>query len=363
MIKLENIEATYTTVRGKIKAVEGVSLEIPEGIILGIAGESGCGKSTLMKVIYGDTGFPLELSKGFVDYGFKTAQGQPVTSQNIQSEWFRRISYIPQSSMSSLNPVARIRDQFTDFPATSWRKSEILEMARTFVIELGLPPEALDSYPHQLSGGMQQRIMVALATFLQPRIILADEPTTALDVVVQKDILILLMRLQRMMKNTIIFVSHDMGVHFQVTRKMMIMYAAKTVEYANTDDIFNDPLHPYTLMLTSSLPTIGDDRARTGLPGRPPSLWEPPQGCRFAMRCPLATAFCHEAEPELLEHRTGRFSACHRVDAVPGLAAKMRQGPKLSEFVKDSDKLIAQVENALKADETEGAAIPQDAKQ
>lgn len=357
MIKLDNVEATYTTVRGKVKAVEGVSLEIPDSIILGIAGESGCGKSTLMKVIYGDTGFPLALSKGSVDYGFKNSQGQPVTSQNIQNEWFQHISYIPQSSMSSLNPVARIRDQFTDFPATSWRKNETLETVRKFVKELGLPPEAIDSYPHQLSGGMQQRIMVALATFLQPRIILADEPTTALDVVVQKDILILLMRLQRTMKNTIIFVSHDMGVHFQITHKMMIMYAAKTVEYANTDDIFTEPLHPYTLMLTSSLPTIGDDRARTGLPGRPPSLWEPPQGCRFAPRCPLATALCHETEPQLLEHRAGRFSACHRVDAIPELAAKVRQGPKLSEFVKDSDQLIAQVESALKADETEGIAV------
>ncbi len=356
MIKLENIEATYTTVRGKVKAVEGVSLEIPDSIILGIAGESGCGKSTLMKVIYGDTGFPLELSKGRIDYGFENDRGQAVTSENIQREWFRNISYVPQSSMSSLNPVVRIREQFTDFPATYGRKRQVLESVREYVQKLGLPPESIDSYPHQLSGGMQQRIMVALATFFQPRIILADEPTTALDVVVQKEILILLMRLQRMMENTIIFVSHDMGVHYQITHKMMIMYAAKTVEYANTDDIFKNPLHPYTLMLTSSLPTIGDERARTGLPGRPPSLWDPPKGCRFAMRCPLATSHCHDVEPELLEHRPGHFSACHRVDAVPELAAKMWKGPKLSEFAKDREKLIAQVESALRADETEGAA-------
>jgi peptide/nickel transport system ATP-binding protein len=313
-----------------------------------------------MKVLYGDTGYPLELSRGSVDYGFENDQRQRITSQNIQREWFQNISYIPQSSMSSLNPVVRIRDQFTDFPATSWRKSEILEQVRRYIKELGLPPESIDSYPHQLSGGMQQRIMVALATFLQPRIILADEPTTALDVVVQKDILILLMRLQRKMENTIIFVSHDMGVHFQITHKMMIMYAAKTVEYANTDDIFNNPLHPYTLMLTSSLPTIGDDRARTGLPGRPPSLWEPPTGCRFAMRCPLATALCHESEPPLLEHRSGHFSACHHVDAVPDLAAYMRKGPKLSELTRDPNKLIAQVESALRADETDGAATLQE---
>jgi len=357
MITLGNIEATYTTTRGKVKAVEGVSLDIPDSVILGIAGESGCGKSTLMKVIYGDTGYPLELTNGCVDYGFQNDHGQPVTSQNIAKEWFRNISYIPQSSMSSLNPVVRIRNQFTDFPATSDKKRETLERAREYVQKLGLPPESIDSYPHQLSGGMQQRIMVALATFFQPRIILADEPTTALDVVVQKDILILLMRLQRIMQNAIIFVSHDMGVHYQLTNRMMIMYAAKTLEYANTDDIFKDPLHPYTLMLTSSLPTIGDERARKGLPGRPPSLWDPPKGCRFAMRCPLAAAQCREVEPQFLEHRPGHFAACHRVDAIPELAAKMRQGPKLSEFAKDRDQLIAQVGGALKADETEGAAV------
>lgn len=357
MIKLNNIVATYTSVRGTVNAVDGVSLEIPDGIILGIAGESGCGKTTLMKVLYGDTGFPLSLASGTVDYGFENDRHQPVNEKNIQKEWFKNISYIPQSSMSSLNPVMRIRDQFTDFPATSYRKKEILVQVREFVQKLGLPPESIDSYPHQLSGGMQQRIMVALATFLNPKIILADEPTTALDVVVQKEILILLMRLQRMMKNTIIFVSHDMGVHYQITNKMMIMYAAKVVEYAETDTIFSEPLHPYTLMLTSSLPTIGDDQARKGLPGRPPSLWEVPQGCRFAMRCPLAIESCTQSEPPLIEHKPGHFSACHRTDAIPELIRATRSGPKLSELTKDTAGLIAQVGSALKADEEEERAV------
>lgn len=356
MIRLNQIVATYTTTRGKVNAVDKVDLEIPDNLILGIAGESGCGKSTLMKVIYGDTGFPLELSSGSVDYGFNNDKGQRVTHDNIQAEWFKHISYIPQSSMSSLNPVIRIRDQFTDFPATSWRKKEVLERVRRYVQKLGLPPEAIDSYPHQLSGGMQQRIMVALATFLQPEIILADEPTTALDVVVQKEILILLMRLQRVMKNTIVFVSHDMGVHYQLTHRMMIMYAAKAVEYANTEDIFTDPLHPYTLMLTSSLPTIGDDRARSGLPGRPPSLWDPPAGCRFAMRCPLATELCRTTEPPLLEHRPGRFAACHRTDAISSLVSSMRSGPRLSDVTRDASQLFDQVSRDLKADEAQEIA-------
>jgi len=198
---------------------------------------------------------------------------------------------------------------------------------------------------------MRKRIMVAMATFLQPDVILADEPTTALDVVVQKSILLLLMELQKEMKNTIIFVSHDMGVHYQLTDRMMIMYAAKAVEYSRTEDIFREPLHPYTLMLTTSLPTIGDDRARQGLPGRPPSLWEVPQGCRFAPRCPLATELCRTTEPPLAEHRPGRLSACHYAESVPQLKQTLEHAPKVSEIASEPSKLLAEVESALKRDE------------
>lgn len=311
MIRLDNVVATYRTERGTVNAVDGVSLDIPDGTIVGIAGESGCGKSTLMKVIYGDIGFPLSLSRGSVDYGFADERGNNVTSKNIQRQWFKRISYVPQSSMSSLNPVVRIRKQFLDFHDVSKNKNEILEQVYEYVKKLGLPPESLDSFPHQLSGGMRQRIMIAMATFFQPEIILADEPTTALDVVVQKSILLLLMALQEQMGNTIILVSHDMGVHYQVTHKMLIMYAAKAVEYADSEDLFERPLHPYTRMLISSLPTIGDDRAREGIPGRPPSLWDKLEGCRFADRCPLATALCRREEPAFIEYRPGHFAACH----------------------------------------------------
>jgi len=341
MIRLNNIVATYTTQRGTVNAVDGVTLDVPTGITLGVAGESGCGKSTLMKVIYGDLGFPLALTSGSIDYNLKNERGEAVTSQNIQREWFRRISYIPQSSMSSLNPVVRIREQFIDFPGTSKDKRQVLEQARSYVQKLGLPPEALDSYSHQLSGGMRQRIMVALATFFQPEIILADEPTTALDVVVQKEILLLLMRLQAEMRSTIIFVSHDMGVHYQITHKMLIMYAAKAVEYADTEEVFHRPLHPYTLMLINSLPTIGDDRARQGLPGRPPSLWEVSRGCRFAPRCPLATELCRMQDPPLKEHRPGHFAACHHAEQVPQLqeTLQQQQQPQFREMVERAAKL------------------------
>ncbi|MBN9333502.1 ATP-binding cassette domain-containing protein, partial [Devosia sp.] len=145
---------------------------------------------------------------------------------------------------------------------TDSNKKRVLERARAYIGKLGLPPEAMDSYPHQLSGGMRQRMMIALATFFQPELIIADEPTTALDVVVQKDILMLLMELQEEMGNTILVVSHDMGVHYQVTQKMLIMYAGRVVEYGDTDSVFADPQHAYTKMLIDSLPTIGDDSMR-----------------------------------------------------------------------------------------------------
>jgi peptide/nickel transport system ATP-binding protein len=320
MIRLKNIVATYTTQRGTVNAVDGVSLEIPDGIILGIAGESGCGKSTLMKVIYGDVGFPLSQTSGSIEYGFSDASGQEVTNERIRQYWFRRISYIPQSSMSSLNPVVRIRKQFVDFLAPSENKVKVLDKVRAYIKQLDLLPEAIDSYPHQLSGGMRQRIMVAMATFFQPDIILADEPTTALDVVVQKGILLLLMSLQEKMHNTILFVSHDMGVHYQITHKMLIMYAAKAVEYGDSEIVFTRPLHPYTRMLIDSLPTIGEDHTRQGIPGRPPSLWESQQGCRFAARCPLASEVCRAQEPAFVEHRPGHFAACHHIENQPELS-------------------------------------------
>ena len=311
MIKLNNIVATYTTVRGQVDAVDGVDLEIPSGQIIGIAGESGCGKTTLLKVIYGDIGFPLSLPNGSVQYGFNDDKGVEVTSQNIRDYWFKRISYIPQSSMSSLNPVVRIRKQFVDFLDPKQNKSQVLEEVRDYVTQLDLPPEAVDAYPHQLSGGMRQRIMVAMATFFQPDLILADEPTTALDVVVQKGILLLLMSLQQQMQNTILFVSHDMGVHYQITHKMLIMYAAKAVEFGDSDEVFRSPLHPYTKMLIDSLPTIGESHLRQGVAGRPPSLWEDLKGCRFAARCPIATELCKAEEPRLIEYQSGHFAACH----------------------------------------------------
>jgi len=309
-ITFDDVVGTYTTVRGRVNAVDGVSLSVETQKIIGIAGESGCGKTTFLKLLYGDIQFPLALTRGSIRYDLGGIE--PITSENIRDYWFKRISYIPQSSMSSLNPVVRIRKQFLDFQGfqTGAEQEATLDRVRAYLRELDLPVEALDAYPHQLSGGMRQRVMVALATFFQPEIILADEPTTALDVVVQKGILLLLAELQEKMMNTIFLVTHDMGVHYQLTHRMLIMYAAKIVEYGTSEEIFSRPRHPYTKMLIESLPKVGDDHERQGVEGKPPSLWNELHGCRFADRCPKAQGVCRAQEPEFRELAPGHRAAC-----------------------------------------------------
>lgn len=180
-------------------------------------------------------------------------------------------------------------------------KEQTLARVAKYLEELNLSPDILESYPFQLSGGMRQRVIIALATFMSPNVVLADEPTTALDVVVQKGILKMLMRLQKQLKNTMVIVSHDMGVHYQITDRMAIMYSGSIIELGPTDAIFNDPIHPYTKMLVDSLPRVGDKSQKVGIPGRPPALKNPPPGCRFAARCPHATDRCRQEIPEFIE--------------------------------------------------------------
>jgi peptide/nickel transport system ATP-binding protein len=313
MIRIRDVVASYHTPRGRVTAVDGVTLDLGEHGIVGLAGESGSGKTTLMRVVYGDLAPPLALDRGRIEYAFDGDSGGGVTMENVHSQWFRTVSYIPQSSMSSLNPVRRIKHHFTDFLNLRSRpaREEVLAKALDFVKTLGLPPKVLESYPHQLSGGMRQRVMIALAFFLKPRLIIADEPTSALDVVVQKGILMMLTGMQRQMGNTILFVSHDMGVHYQIADRIAIMYAGKIVEFAAASVVFGRPSHPYTRMLIDSLPRIGDRGTRAGVEGRPPALRDMPPGCRFAARCPRADGACVAQEPLLVESEPGHLHACH----------------------------------------------------
>jgi peptide/nickel transport system ATP-binding protein len=317
MLRLTDVRAYYETPKATVKAVDGVSLEVRENEILGIAGESGCGKSTLLKVLYDSVQPPLKIVSGKIEAEMKDDNGNTVVLGHgqIRKHWWKFISYIPQGSMSVLNPVVKIENQFFDAVSKTHelknKKQAIRERVASYLKELDLPTEVMRSYPHQLSGGMRQRVVVALGTFLHPQIVLADEPTTALDVVIQKGILLMLAQVQERMKNTLVIVSHDMGVHYQITHRIAIMYAGKIVEVGPTQAVFNNPLHPYTRVLIQSLPQVGDRSERIGIGGRPPSLIDPPPGCRFAARCPDVMAICTGEVPPLVEIEPNHFAACY----------------------------------------------------
>jgi peptide/nickel transport system ATP-binding protein len=305
VIKVEQLRSSYVLdmfgTQKIVQAVNGVDLEIRENEVYGIAGESGSGKTTLVKTLFGDVQPPLRVVSGKVWYQI---DGQDVDLFSLKLEQRRRfrwsfISYVPQSSMSSLNPVIKLKGTFRDFlgsgpTATAavataavgaqMGKGEMLDRARQHLAQLGLPTHVLEVYPHQLSGGMRQRVMIALASFLSPRVMIADEPVTALDVVVQRGVLQLLIEVQQQQQNALVFVTHDMGVLANIADRVGIMYAGKIIEEAKVEAIFEEPQHPYTQYLIHSLPKFGDKEKRESAPGAPPSLVDLPRGCAFHPR-------------------------------------------------------------------------------
>ena len=306
-----------------VKAVNEVELEIRENEIYGIAGESGCGKSTLLKALAAVVEPPLRQLGGKVIYHL---DGKEVDVSSLGAEKMRKlrwdfVSYVPQGSMNVLNPVVKLKDTYHDFISShvsSKSQEEAFKMARTHIAELGLPPEIMSAYPHQLSGGMRQRVTIALAALLKPKIIIADEPTTALDVVVQRGVMQLLKDIQKKLQNTIILVTHDMGVHANVADRIGIMYAGKIVEEAPTEKIFREPLHPYTQFLINSLPKFGDKTPRESVPGSPPSLADLPSGCPFHPRCPQVLDICKEQMPNYIAVTPNHKVACWLVEENNG---------------------------------------------
>lgn len=309
MLQLKNVTVSYKNV----PTVQNFNLDMKQGQIVSLVGESGSGKTTVIRAVLG-----LLAGGGVVSGGSITFEGKDLLSYN-REEWRNlrgsEISMIFQDSGAMMNPTRKVGDVFVEYLRThekiskkdAWAKGcGMLEK-----MNLPSPDNVMKSYPFQLSGGMRQRVIIALATFMSPNVVLADEPTTALDVVVQKGILKMLMRLQKQLKNTMVIVSHDMGVHYQSTDRMAIMYSGSIIELGPTDAIFNDPIHPYTKMLVDSLPRVGDKSQKVGIPGRPPALKNPPPGCRFAARCPHATDRCRQEIPEFIEVKPGRFAACH----------------------------------------------------
>jgi len=300
-----------------VDAVNNVNFKLEENQIIGIAGESGCGKSTLLKMLYGYLKPPLIVRKGEVLLQRKSGSGYiDVLKMNPEERkkqvWWKYISWIPQNSMNVLNPVTRIRDHFTEVLKVHMKLEgkDADELAKSYLSNVGLSEDIMNAFPHQLSGGMRQRIVIALSLITKPKVVLADEPTTAVDVITQRAILQLLANVQKELKNIIIVVSHDLSILAMLSHKIAIMYAGKIVEMGPLDMVFENPAHPYTKMLLNSLPKLGDKSAKKGVSGSPPDLASPPPGCRFHPRCQECLSLCKSKEPPFLEVEKDHFVAC-----------------------------------------------------
>ncbi len=323
ILRTEHLKAFYLLeVHGTqkvVKAVNDVDLQIYENEIYGIAGESGCGKTTLLKTLFNEIVPPLRLVDGKIYYRINSRDVDVTRLSREEKRKLRMeyISYIPQGSMSGFNPVLKIKGTFADFIGSHVKgrsRAEIFELAHKRILELGLPKNVLDVYPHQLSGGMRQRVTIALASTLNPRIMIGDEPTTALDVVVQRGVIQMLKDIQQNLKNTIIMVTHDMGVHANIADRIGIMYAGKIIEEATTERIFAQPSHPYTQFLINSLPKFGDKSLRESVPGSPPSLADVPAGCPFHPRCPHTRSICLQQMPDFYQVGENHKVACWLVE-------------------------------------------------
>ena len=323
VLSVKNLHASYITevfgINRTVKAVNNVNLDIYENEIYGIAGESGCGKTTLIKILTGTYKPPLIVSEGEVIYDPENTTVQLLSSnkKKINDLKWKYMSYIPQGSMNVLNPLQKIKKSFYQFIKAHDKnisKGSLDDMIKNHFVSLGLKPSIADMYPHQLSGGMKQRVTIGLATVLAPKISIGDEPTTALDVIVQRGVIQLFKNINQNHKTSFIIVTHDLSVHANLATRIGIMYAGQIVEEGSTTKIFNSPKHPYTQFLIDSLPSIGDRKIIKNIPGSPPPLDNLPLGCSFYPRCPISSEKCRTEKPVFLNIDEGQKSACHNIN-------------------------------------------------
>ncbi len=321
LLTLKNLNIWYATERGESKAVNGLDLEILRGEIFGLAGESGCGKSTLITGVMRLTKLPAHVQSGEAIFHASRENGQEQVVDLLKLDpgamrpyrW-RNISYIPQSAMNVLNPVLKVEDQIADVirAHSSMSKKEAQARIGDCLEMVGLSKKVALMYAHELSGGMKQRVTIAAAIVLKPDLLIADEPTTALDVNVQRVILQELTDIRERLGLTILYVTHDMAVHAQLSDRVGIMYAGGIMEVGKTSDVLSEPLHPYSQALVEAIPDIGGERRRIeGLPGAVPSPLNWPPGCAFHPRCKRMLPICQEKRPDLRELKPGRLVACH----------------------------------------------------
>jgi len=314
VLEVENLEVAFATSRGPLRAVQGVSLELEQGKTLGIVGESGSGKTVLSRAIMGLLPRTTASQSGSVRY--KGAQILNAPDDELRKLWSTHIAMVFQDPMTSLNPVQRIGHQITEPLRVHLKlsKSEAKETALSLLMQVGIPSptERYEAYPAQLSGGMRQRVVIAIALACAPRLLLADEPTTGLDVTVQAQILDLLGHLQHERDMAMILVTHDLGVVATRTDEIIVMYAGNVVERAPTNVLFKSMAMPYTEALLNSMPRLANPSHTrlTAIDGRPPDLLRPTPGCPFSPRCPYAQDKCHVEKPSLVETAPGHSYAC-----------------------------------------------------
>jgi peptide/nickel transport system ATP-binding protein len=311
VLSIRDLCVDYVTEQGAVRAIDGVSLDVHGGEILGIAGESGSGKSTLVQAVIRILPPPAVISRGAVQF-----EGRDVLSLDegeLRALRWNRISMVFQSAMDALNPVITVGEQIVDTltshrtvtaPEARARAGQLLEM-------VGIPAGRVDAYAHQLSGGMRQRVCIALALALEPALVILDEPTTALDVIVEREILNQVRGLQQRLGFAVIFITHDLARMLQFSDRVAVFYAARLVEVGPSAELRRAPRHPYTQGLLRAFPTVHGEEEPRSIPGSPPSLAHPPAGCRFHPRCPLVFDRCREVVPELVAVGPGHAAACH----------------------------------------------------
>jgi oligopeptide/dipeptide ABC transporter ATP-binding protein len=302
LLQVEDLTVEYCTARGFVRAVDAVNLDVHKGEFVGVVGESGCGKSTMLFAIARLLSAPAEITGGSVL--FRGDNLVTMTEKQLNVLRWRDYSVDMQSAMNALNPVTTIGAQFKDAIDAHAKSSRAETLARsTEVMRLvGIDPIHLKSYPHQLSGGMRQRAMIAMALLFTPDLVIMDEPTSALDVVAQRSLMVQIKELQRQLGFAVIFVTHDMSLVSHFSDNLLVMYAGTVVETGPTRAVFDTPSHPYSRGLLDAFPSIRGPRVHlTGISGTPPDLGQPQVGCRFEARCPVAERDCADTEPELYQ--------------------------------------------------------------
>jgi oligopeptide/dipeptide ABC transporter ATP-binding protein len=316
LLKIDELCIDYPIALGTVRAVRGVSLEVHGGETLGIVGESGSGKSTLGLAILRLVRAPGRITAGRVLFEGKDLASVP--EDQMREVRGKDIAMVFQNPLTSLNPLMRIDRHFLEVLRThkpELKKPEALKLVREILTDLGIEENRMGAFPHQLSGGMRQRIMIGLGLVLRPKLVICDEPTTALDVIVEAGFIDLLKRLQKEFALTIVVITHNLGLVAELADRIAVMYAGQIVENAPAEAVFHQPLHPYTQGLIACVPNIDvEQETLTTMDGSPPGLVDPPPGCSFAPRCPLAMGRCREQEPPLLEHRPGHWAACWRIN-------------------------------------------------